>query len=539
MKLPITLAFLCLILGWCDGQDEVVRETRQGRVRGRRQTVLNVTVEVYKGIPFAEPPVGNLRFRPPVARSPWEGTYDATGNGTGCPQVIFDTLPKEYFSYSEDCLHLNVWAPTPQAATRAPVFVWIHGGGFSYESSASDWYNGVYLSALSGLVVVSMNYRLGILGFLNGDTPDAPGNVGLLDQLLALKWIQDNVEVFGGDPSVVTIAGESAGSMSVHAHVLSPMSRDFFKRAIMMSGTANNLDFFDTVGESVKKGNDVAKVVGCAQESTDLISQPYDVIQCLRQKSADELVDATTRVTAPKVFTFMPTYNDQFMPYPPIEAVERGFYNNVDIMTGITSDEGALALIWPSKNEFAKHILPSIDKEEVKRSVYGAVSSWIKAEIPEMLDNYESQAYSDNAEAFRRAYLDYLSDRMFICPTQFFAEKHSSRGNSVYLYVFGHKARKLMLPQWMGTPHALEIFFFFAKPFDPEGNFTEEDKVVSEEVVKAITAFCKHGVPLLPNGDAWKKFTSESRTSIYISYNNFTETPGFRKEECERWRRFI
>ncbi|CAN7936944.1 unnamed protein product [Ixodes hexagonus] len=192
---------------YCEANN-VERQTKLGKLRGNLLQVLGNVVEEYVGIPYAEPPIGDLRFKEPLPRSPWEGTYDATTGGTAClqPPTIEDA--RRPLIYTEDCPHLNVWAP--ERAQKSPVLVWIHGGGFTFGSASSDIYSGHALAAKTGFVVVSINYGLGLLGFLNANSPDAPGNQGLLDQNLALKWVQDNIGAFGGDSTMVTIFGERA-----------------------------------------------------------------------------------------------------------------------------------------------------------------------------------------------------------------------------------------------------------------------------------------------------------------------------------------
>ncbi|CAN8030655.1 unnamed protein product, partial [Ixodes persulcatus] len=217
----------------------------------------------------------------------------------------------------------------------------IHGGGFAYGSGSLGNYNGLLLAASTGMVVISMNYRLGILGFLNANSSDAPGNQGLLDQHLALKWVQANIHVFRGDPARVTIAGDSAGSMSVHGHILSPLSKGLFKRALMLSGSHNNIDFIDSTHGSVVKGDNVAKLLGCSRHDKYLITHTDDVLRCLRSTTAEERVIATSEIFDPKRFTFFPTFNDRFLPKVPTAALERGFFQNIDVMVGVTSDECA------------------------------------------------------------------------------------------------------------------------------------------------------------------------------------------------------
>lgn len=536
MPTPAALVIL-LVLCSCSGGNEVVRETRHGRVRGKKVETLGTTVEEYKGIPYAEAPVGDLRFKAPVPRSPWEGTIDADLEGIACPQInVFRPLKLE-LTYTEDCLFLNVW--TPENAQGRNVLVWIHGGGFVYESAFMPYYSGLALAAKTGFVVVSMNYRLGILGFLNADSPDAPGNQGLLDQNLALKWIRDNIEVFGGDPSKVTIFGESAGAMSVNCHLMSPVSKGLFRRAVMMSGTMFSVDFFDTVHESLVRGNDVAKMVGCAAEGKDLVSHPDEVLRCLRSKKADELVLTTAEVTRPKAFSFFPTIHNEFLPKVPLNAMNRGFFNNVDVLAGVTSDEGGLVLAFPEKSELLRESLEDFDLAKVERLLLEAVSSWTKVENPTMLDHYRKKVspIGDKGELVR-SLLDYLSDRAFVCPLQFFAERYAAKGNAVYSYVFAHRSPKDKFPSWMGTPHGYDISYFFGFPLIADAHFTAEDKNFSEDIIQMLTSFAANGLPELPNGNAWPKYSEASSISVLLAPNNFTDIHAFRKEECELWRKY-
>ncbi|CAN8002197.1 unnamed protein product [Ixodes hexagonus] len=485
----VWIAFFVTV-AYCEANN-VERQTKLGKLRGNLLQVLGNVVEEYVGIPYAEPPTGDLRFKEPVPRSPWQGTYDATTGGTACPQPPTIENTRRPLIYTEDCLHLNVWAP--ERAQKSPVLVWIHGGGFTFGSASYDSYSGHALAAKTGFVVVSINYRLGLLGFLNANSPDAPGNQGLLDQNLALKWVQDNIEAFGGDSTMVTIFGESAGGMSVHSHVLSPMSKGLFKRAMMMSGSMYTIDFFESVHESIIKGNKVAQMVGCAEPDRDLVFNTDEVLKCLRSKRADELVLAIAEVADPAIFAVLPTYHDQFFPKVPTVAIDRGFFQDVDVLTGVTTDEGALTLVFPHTPELWKDSLEDLHQDKFDRAIRRSVLSWAKTDVTTLLGEYINRAPPANKEALRRAYIDYLSDREFNCPAQFLAEKHSARGNPVYFYIFGHRSENDGLPSWMGAPHHMEIPYFLALPFDDEVSYTDEDRNVSEDLVAMLTSFAQTG----------------------------------------------
>lgn len=536
----MTRCYVLLLLvaaAGCGRAYDVERVTRLGSVGGNRLEVLGRKVEEYRGIPFAQPPVGRLRFLPPQPVKPWEGIVDATSRRTACPQVVLSNFLAGAIEYTEDCLHLNVWSPVARDEDLVPVVVWIHGGGFTQGCASYDDYTGAALAAKTGLVVVSMNYRLGLLGFLDANSPESPGNMGLMDQNVALKWVQENIREFGGDPSRVTIFGESAGGMSVHAHMLSPMSRGLFQRAYMMSGNLHSLDFFDATHESISKGDTVAAVVGCSGGDRSLASNPEAVIDCLRTKSADEILLAASEALAPKIFPFLPTYHNEFLPKVPTVAISKGFFHTVDIFLGVTEDEGTLALIYPLRSKLLPDDVEGLEDEMFKQSLHEGIFSWLKMDFSEMLEKYTADA-QDKA-SLRRGYVDYLSDSTFVCPMHFTAEKHADRGQNVYSYVFGHKSSKAPLPTWMGTPHAFDMNYIFAVPLIDQNRFDAEDAVVSEVVLTALKTFVETGVPELPYRTPWPKYTIDSPVSVYIDYKNTTAIKGFRKEQCEPWRSYM
>ncbi|KAH9368631.1 hypothetical protein HPB48_004650 [Haemaphysalis longicornis] len=294
-------------------KDDPVVYTKSGYVMGRTNVFFNKPIDTFLGIPFAEPPLRELRFRKPMPTKPWEGIYNAVQKPFPCLQ--YDTFVTKRISIdasnsTEDCLYLNVWTPalhcnTIERCGAKSVIVFFHGGGFDTGGSSYFFYDGTQLAALGDLVVVVPNYRLGVFGFLSAGHPDAPGNMGLLDQLAALQWVRDNIVHFGGRPESVTLVGQSAGAMSVGFHMLSPLSRGLFRRAILQSGSPYLLQPA-SVKAGVERVEQLADVLGCADENVTLSSHRHHVLECLRWANASALMAANKELNILNPISYFP-----------------------------------------------------------------------------------------------------------------------------------------------------------------------------------------------------------------------------------------
>ncbi|CAN7937551.1 unnamed protein product, partial [Ixodes hexagonus] len=399
--------------------EEPIIETKQGTLKGRFEAVSGKKVQVYLGIPYAEPPLHDLRFRRPVPETPWNGTYDATQKKSSCPQHFYPAIFDIQTDLSEDCLYLNVWTPDTATPTK-PVIVWIHGGAFAFGSSYQSWYNGSLLTAMHDVVVVTINYRLGIFGFLAAGVADAPGNVGLLDQNLALKWVQDNIHAFGGNSSRVTIFGESAGAYSVHAHIISPLSRGLFQRAFMMSGTYDSNGLLDSVFASAVQGSQVAAKLNCTGPFRDLTSHPEMVLECLRGKPTEALFNAARDVTGQKLFTFLPTYPNDFFPIRPTLALKQGQFADVDVMVSVTQSEGSVVTLSQPDIRFWDEDLQDVQTESLEPALRKMTAAWIEDKYMDLVKYYASQAVPDDKRELRQKYADFVADFYFVCPAKEF-----------------------------------------------------------------------------------------------------------------------
>ncbi|XP_010817895.1 acetylcholinesterase isoform X7 [Bos taurus] len=351
---PPLLLLLFLLGGGAEAEGpedpELLVMVRGGRLRGLRLMAPRGPVSAFLGIPFAEPPVGPRRFLPPEPKRPWPGVLNATAFQSVCYQYV-DTLYPGFEGtemwnpnreLSEDCLYLNVWTPYPRPSSPTPVLVWIYGGGFYSGASSLDVYDGRFLTQAEGTVLVSMNYRVGAFGFLAlPGSREAPGNVGLLDQRLALQWVQENVAAFGGDPTSVTLFGESAGAASVGMHLLSPPSRGLFHRAVLQSGAPNGPWATVGVGEARRRATLLARLVGCPPGGAG--GNDTELVACLRARPAQDLVDHEWRVLPQESvfrFSFVPVVDGDFLSDTPEALINAGDFHGLQL-AGRLAAQGA------------------------------------------------------------------------------------------------------------------------------------------------------------------------------------------------------
>ncbi|CAH0550116.1 unnamed protein product [Brassicogethes aeneus] len=317
---------------------DLIVTLEQGKIRGKRSTDYREgTYTSYLGIPYAKSPVGDLRFKAPQPPEPWEGIRDCSKEGNECPSLHM------FFEYhvgnEEDCLNLNVHCKNLCPDRNTPVMVWIHGGAFMYGSNRSEMF-GVDYFMTQDIVLVAINYRLGVFGFLSLDDPDAnvPGNNGLKDMVMALKWVQKNIRQFGGDPDNVTIFGESAGSAAVHYLVVSEMARGLFHKAIMQSGCTLN-DW--SIGKT--NGHIIAELLGYDEKDD------CKILEKLRKESAKTIVASQFKfedlMVAKTVRPFGPVVEKcssepAFLKKSPLEILKEGSFNKVPMIMGYNSEEG-------------------------------------------------------------------------------------------------------------------------------------------------------------------------------------------------------
>ncbi|GGU92852.1 carboxylic ester hydrolase [Actinomadura cremea] len=459
------------------GAADVVR-TDKGAVRG----VVGDDHRTFEGIPFAQPPTGDLRWREPQPAKPWRGVYDATRPRGVCAQPA-----PEYGgdpSYIEDCLYLNVTTPAGHrgpSRNKLPVMVWVHGGGNTTGTGSS--YDASKLAVRGDVIVVTLNYRLGPLGWLAHPGLDGrrlqSGNFGLLDQQAALRWVRRNIRAFGGDPRNVTLFGESAGSMDTCANLVSPTAAGLFDKAIPQSGSCAS--DFHTEESAEAEGRAVAAAVGCEGSAED-------VARCLREVPVKALLEASAANQNPAPVTGA----DRVMPMQPREAVERGRFNRVPIMHGNTLDE-LRVYVGP---EFPQPITAE-RYEAIVRARFGADADAVLARYP---------AGDDPRITLARMQTDVGSGLSTCLHQDAFAMLRDARV-PVYAYQFADRTA----PPLVDTPgfdegaaHASELPYLFPGLFGDPLDAGQER--LSDAMVGYWTSFARDGRPRAHGATHWPRF---------------------------------
>jgi para-nitrobenzyl esterase len=493
-----------------------------GWVRGRHAD----GVWVFRAIPYARAPEGPLRWRPPQRPQPWSGVRDVVEPGALAPQTppsAGTSVPGDPDRQSEDCLHLTVWTPGSDAGRR-PVMVWIHGGGFTTGFSGSVLYDGAQLASRGDVVVVTVNYRLGALGFmahraLGGARGADFGNWGLLDQIAGLRWVHDHIASFGGDPDTVTIFGESAGAMSVCALLVMPAARGLFHRAVVQSGPP----YVHTVPRAARAAEELAAALGLP----DVDRRALEVIP------APTLVDAAAEMQrrppppGELPLPFLPTVDGMSLPEAPLAALARGAAARVPLIVGTNRDEAGFFVLSDSQ-------IAGMDEEAVLRHLHRSAPV---ADPKSVVDSYRA-ARSKREERVtpRDVWVAAASDLVFRWPSLRLAAAHGHHDPRTYVYLFDWETP--IFDGALGACHALEIPFVFGTQRHPViGSFVgagEAADALSEEMQSAWLAFARYGDP---SGDVlgrWPAWEPEERsTMVFGRRTRVVDSP--RHEELCVW----
>ncbi|KAK7790412.1 hypothetical protein R5R35_013505 [Gryllus longicercus] len=488
-------------------QEVVVVRVAQGALKGRRvpfRAGKGRAFFSFRGVPYARPPIGPLRFQVAQPPDPWDGVREALEDGPPCPQV--EKIFKVPYRGDEDCLYLNVYtpkAPNQGEELKIPVMVWIHGGAFENGSAEMDMYGPEYLVG-AGVVIVCINYRLGVLGFLSLEDGSHSENLGLKDQVAALRWVKDNIAYFGGDPNNVTIFGESAGGASVNYHMLSPMSRGLFHKAIMQSGCA--LNPWATATKPRELAFALAKDLGCYATSSE------DVLNFLRNISARQLIDTYDKIkkqqSGMRRWRFGPVPetnarpNDQiFLPTSPKALLENGNFHSVPCIIGITSQEGIISL---QVNGILKNpaLLRNIDDRLDPLIPQDVGVDNNQCIIREKIKEFYF-GNSSNGESAMVQYVNYASDVHFTRGIDRTVNLLAANATPVFYYHFSFSGKMNIFKNWAqatkltGAAHLDDVGYLFTSKFFnvPEVNSGSSEWITRERMVKLWTNFAKTGNP--------------------------------------------
>ncbi|KAM5262851.1 acylcarnitine hydrolase-like [Ctenodactylus gundi] len=513
----LLLALICGLLIYFlhdQGQDSAspIRNTHLGQVRGSLVHVTDTDVGVYTflGIPFAKPPVGPLRFAPPEAPEPWNGVRDGTSQPAICPQnadlvseggmrLFRQTLPT--LSMSEDCLYLNIYTPDhANEGSNLTVMVWIHGGAL--VGGSASMYDGSMLAAVEDVVIVVIQYRLGVLGFFSTGDEHATGNWGYLDQVAALRWVQQNIAHFGGNPDRVTIFGESAGGTSVSSHVLSSMSKGLFHGAIMESGVALLPDLISNSSEPVS--SIVANLSSCETVSSEAL------VRCLRSKTEEEILAIN------KAFKSIPAVVDgTFLPRHPLDLLASADFQPIPSIIGVNNDEFGWGL--------PMMLGSPANQQEMNREIMRTILQNTAAQmaLPAEFGDLFMEEYMGNTEdpqTLRIQFNEMMGDILFVVPALQVARFQRSH-SPVYFYEFQHPPNflKNTRPTYVKADHGDEVPFVFGSHlWGNNVNFTEEEKLLSSRMMKYWANFARNGNP---NGEGLPQWPALDHQELYLQLN--------------------
>ncbi|CAJ1064306.1 neuroligin-2b isoform X2 [Xyrichtys novacula] len=539
---------LHLTLSTCQRVDlkHPIVSTGYGKVRGIRKELNNEIlgpVEQYLGVPYATAPVGERRFQPPEAPGSWQEIRNATQFAPVCPQNVHGVLPEIMLpvwftdnldaaatyvqNQSEDCLYLNIYVPTEDGPLtkkqdestmnrprdedirdrrKKPVMLFIHGG--SYMEGSGNMFDGSVLAAYGNVIVVTMNYRLGVLGFLSTGDQSAKGNYGLLDQIQALRWLNENIGHFGGDPERITVFGSGAGAACVNLLILSHHSEGLFQRAIAQSGSA--ISSWAVNYRPAMYTKILARKVGCT------LGDMAAVVDCLRRKSFRELVDQDIQPARYHI-AFGPVVDGDVVPDDPEILMQQGEFLNYDILLGVNQGEG-LKFVDDSEGEdgisaasFDYTISNFVD------NLYGYPDDILRETIKFM---YTDWADRDNSDMRRKTLLALFTDHQWVAPAVATAKLHAEFQSPVFFYTFHHHCQTEARPEWADAAHGDEIPYVFGIPMVGATdlfpcNFSKNDVMLSAVVMTYWTNFAKTGDPNLP--------VPQDTTFIHTKPNRFEE----------------
>jgi para-nitrobenzyl esterase len=462
-------------------------------------------IAVFKGIPYAAPPQGALRWKDPMPVKAWAGVRNATAFGASCAQEVQDWDRQEATGNKEDCLFLNVWSPDWSVRNKKPVMVWLHGGGNTGGGASVDYFDGAALSR-KGVVVVTLNYRLGVFGFfahpeLSAETVrHSSGNYGLLDQLAALKWVHANIAKFGGDPDNVTLFGQSAGSADTGALVGSPLSKGLIQRAIQESGGANRET--PTLNQAEQAGVHFA----------DSLKAPAGAqIKYLRSLSPEALLKALHTATGDAAPNIAPSIDNYIMPVATADAFSSGKQLAIPLMIGSNAQEQR----GPKPDALRKAVADAFGPNTDKALAYYGLTAAGDGNTDPLFGPATQQFWADSRQR---------------CGAVQEANWHAAKAD-VYEYQFDHA-----IPDRPATGHSAELPYVFGNLLPGGflgGQYQSFDGRISTTMQRYWTNFAKTGNPNGAGLETWPKYDPDKRAYLEFSDHGVLQNTALRKEICD------
>ncbi|XP_064554514.1 juvenile hormone esterase [Drosophila montana] len=537
--------FSFAVIAWllsCSAVLGIEVDLQLGRIRGVNLTSrLGLPFHAFRGIRYAEPPLAELRFKNPQPVNAWApATFDAEQDGPMCPQP-WDNMT----DVSEDCLRLNVYTKNLNATARLPVIVFLHPGGFYVFSGQSKYFAGPAHMMDRDCVLVTLNYRLGSLGFLATGSADAPGNAGLKDQVLALRWIQQHIHRFGGDPQSVTLLGYSAGSLSIGLHMLSPMSRGLFHRGICMSASPYGQWGYETA--DVQLAQRQARLLNCPEQPVK------DLVSCLREKPMQDFVSSYNgmfEIGWNPVLNWLPVIEqdfgqERFLLEDPYKTAQSGHFYKVPLITGITEFEFLSGAFFDLRNDSIR------EKLNANWEHFAPIALLFERDTPHsrqasavLRNEYLGSGCIENPGSLQGLGRLY-SDALIGVEYHRFMRLMSSH-TPIYTYYFRYKGRYSFLKhpdtnQTFGAVHHDELLYLFHVPIlTPLLKQSDPENLLIERLTRMWTEFARKGDPHNATdeylrGLHWPLYNSHDQAYLEIDINLTAKNGNIHEERFKVW----
>ncbi|VDD92172.1 unnamed protein product [Enterobius vermicularis] len=532
------------------------------------------TVTEYLGVPYAEPPINERRFKKPVKVSRRE-VINAVNRPKSCmqsPDTYFGdfygaTMWNSNVPISEDCLYLNIYVPeTAKKERNLPVMIWIYGGGFWSGCSTLDIYDGKILASEENVIVITINYRVSVFGFLYLGDENVPGNMGLWDQLESFKWVRQHIDTFGGDPDRVTVFGESAGAASVALHYVSRQSQEYFRRAVLQSGGATSPWATESKQVAMSRAVILYNTLCApdhpmdANDLTDWNKKKKIIYDCVMKADAAQLLNAEWSPTVEFVdFPWVPVIDNEFLNELPSTSLKTGnFKKNAELLAGSNRDEAIYFIVYQltnifpvssffNRSDFVK------DRKVWKKCAMSLLPQYMVHNpilFASILHEYEPEELNPHPVEWLNSLDKMLGDLHFTCSVNEIALANSEHGGTTYYYYFTHRATQQTWPKWMGVVHGYEINFIFGEPLNETFNYTEEEKSLSWRMMHYWANFARTGNPNTnPDGSQfmldWPLYTKATMQYMNLTVDSEYDRgskwigTGPRRKQCSFWHNHI